>query len=85
MIVKLFIKGKIFQDGFGVRYQSSRSAFSECAQHSVHPTGGSLRVFKHFAWLEVGSVKKALSCPAHQRITLTVGQPIKSEHEVIQM
>ena len=23
--------------------------------------GGSLRVFKHFAWLEVGSVKTALS------------------------
>src|SRR5215211_5471245 len=30
----------------------------------VHPTGGSLRVFRQFAWLEVGSVKKALSRPA---------------------
>ena len=55
------------------------------AQHSVHPTGGSLRGFKHFARLEVGSVKMALSCPAHLPLTPTVGQPIKSEHEVIQM
>jgi len=42
------------------------------AQHSVHPNpgkvrrghgGGSRRVFKQFAWLEVGSVKAAL--PRH--------------------
>ena len=33
------------------------------AQHSVHRTGGSLRVFKQFARLEVGSVKAAL--PRH--------------------
>jgi hypothetical protein len=39
----------------------------------VYPTGGSLRVFKPFAWLEVGSIKIALSRPAHQRVTLTVG------------
>jgi hypothetical protein len=45
----------------------------ESAQHSVHPTGGSLRVFKLFAWLEVGSVKMALSRPTHQRVTHTVG------------
>ena len=32
----------------------------------VHPTGGSRRVFKHFAWLEAGSVKMALSRLAHQ-------------------
>src|SRR5512143_1280777 len=44
------------------------------AQHSVHPTGGSLRVFKHFAWLEVGSDKIAWSRPAHQRVTHTVGR-----------
>jgi hypothetical protein len=37
------------------------------AQHSVHPTGGSLRVFKRFAWLEIGSVKMALSRPAYCR------------------
>jgi len=30
-----------------------------CAQHGVHPTGGSRRVFKHFAWLEAGSGKMA--------------------------
>jgi len=41
----------------------------------VHPTGGSLRVFKHFAWLEAGSGKVAVSRPAHQRVTLTVGLP----------
>jgi hypothetical protein len=42
------------------------------AQHSVHPIpgkvrrgqdGGSLRVFKPFSWLAVGSVKVALSRP----------------------
>ena len=44
------------------------------AQHSVHPTGGSRRVFRQFAWLEVGSVKAALSRPTHQRVTLTVGR-----------
>jgi hypothetical protein len=31
-----------------------------------HPTGGSLRVFRPFAWLEAGSVKTALSRPTHQ-------------------
>ena len=45
-----------------------------CAQHSVPPTSGSLRVFKQFAWLEVGSVKAALSRPTHQRVTQTVGR-----------
>ena len=47
---------------------------SNTAQHSVHPTGGSLRVFGQFAWLEVGSVKVALSRPIHQRVTQAVGQ-----------
>jgi hypothetical protein len=42
------------------------------AQHSVHPTGGSLRVFELFAWPEAGSVKAALSRPAHQRVTQAV-------------
>jgi len=41
----------------------------------VHPTCGSLRVFKLFAWLEVGSIKAALSRPAHQRVTPTVSLP----------
>ena len=44
------------------------------AQHSVHPTGGSLRVFRQFVWLEVDSVKTALSRPTHQRVTQTVGR-----------
>jgi len=44
------------------------------AQQSVHPTGGSLRVFKQFALLEVGSGKAAFSRPTHQRVTPTVGQ-----------
>ena len=44
------------------------------AQHSVHPTGGSRRVFKQFAWFEVGSGKVALSRPTHQRVTRAVGQ-----------
>ena len=38
-----------------------------------HPTGGSRRVFGQFAWLGVGSVKVALSHPAHQRVTPAVG------------
>ncbi len=46
---------------------------AESAQHSVHPTGGTLRVSKQFAWLEVGPGKMALSPPAHQRVTQTVG------------
>ena len=44
------------------------------AQHSVHPTGGSQRVFKQFVWLEVSSVKAALSRPAHQWVTQAVGR-----------
>jgi hypothetical protein len=31
-----------------------------------------VRVFKHFSWPEVGSVKMALPRPAHQRVTHTV-------------
>ncbi len=37
----------------------------------TYPTGGSRRVFKHFAWLGVGSVKAELSHPAHQRVPIT--------------
>ena len=40
----------------------------------MHPTGGSLRVFRQFAWLEAGSGKVALSRPTHQRVTPTVGR-----------
>lgn len=53
-------------------FQAVCLAFIGFAQHNVHPTGGTLRVFKHFAWLEVGSVKVALSRPAHQRVTQAV-------------
>jgi len=35
-----------------------------------------VRVFKQFAWLEVGSVKVALSHPTHQNVTHTVGQSL---------
>jgi hypothetical protein len=45
---------------------------AKAAQHRVHPTGGSHRVFEQFAWLEAGSVKVALPPPAHPRVTLTV-------------
>jgi len=38
----------------------------------VHPTVGSRRVFRQFAWLGVDSVKAALSRPAHQRVTPAV-------------
>jgi len=40
----------------------------------VHPTGGCRRVFGQFSWLEVGSVKGALSRPAHPQVTQAVGQ-----------
>src|SRR6266540_4050795 len=60
--------------GGGVLLRSASLAFDECAQHSVHPTGGSLRVFKQFVWLKAGSVKVALSRPAHQRVTPAVGR-----------
>ncbi len=34
------------------------------AQHRVHPTGGTRRVFGQVAWLEVGSGKAVSSRPA---------------------
>ncbi len=49
-----------------------KSPFKNAAQHSVHPTGGSLRVFRQFAWLQVGSGKAALYRPTHQRVTPAV-------------
>jgi hypothetical protein len=42
-------------------------------QQGVHPTSGSLRVFKQFTWLEVDSVKLAFSLPAHLPLTRAVG------------
>jgi len=52
-------------------------AFCELAQHSVHPTGGSLRVFKQFLGFKLDSVKVALPRPAHQRVTQAVGTPLQ--------
>jgi hypothetical protein len=52
-----------------------RPVHENAAQHRVHPNpgnvrrghgGGTLRVFRQFSWLEVGSAKAALSRPAHQ-------------------
>jgi len=74
LIAKVFILSTILQDGFGVCDPSRKSAFRKCAQHSVHPTGGSLRVFRQFVWLEVDSIKTALSRPAHQPVTQAVGR-----------
>jgi hypothetical protein len=54
-------------------YKCSGSPQSNAAQHSVHPTGGSLRVFGQFVWLEVGSVKMASSAPAEPPVTQAVG------------
>ncbi len=57
------------------------------AQHSVHPpsagsgrAGGSLRVFKLFAWLEVNSAEMAWSRPAHQQVTQAVRRPDTQSH-----
>ena len=36
----------------------------------------SVRVFEQFPWLEAGSVKVALSRPAHQRVTRAVGRQL---------
>ncbi len=55
-------------------FQSARLACIAPAQHSVHPTGGSRRVFRQVAWLQAGSGKTALPRPTHPRVTLTVGQ-----------
>jgi hypothetical protein len=60
----------------------------KAAQHSVHPTGGTRRVFRQFAWLGAGSGKVALSYPAHPRVTPTVGWLViikidRSEHKSI--
>ncbi len=65
----------------GSVFQARKLAFCVVAQHSVHPTGGSRRVFRQFAWLKVGSAKMALSPPAHPRVTQAVSpfSPITSE------
>jgi len=62
-----------------VLFSSQRSGRHTVAQHSVHPTGGSRRVFGQFAWLGVGSVKVALSRPTHQRVTPAVSHLVEVE------
>ena len=42
-------------------------------------SGGSRRVFGRLAWLEVGSVKAALSRPTHQQVTHTVGRSLAQQ------
>jgi len=59
---------------FGVIKVGEKLYDRKAAQQSVHPTGGSLRVFREFAWLEAGSDKMARPRPAHQRVTPAVGQ-----------
>jgi len=59
--------------------QTASSLSEYAAQPSVHPTSGSRRVFKQFAWLGVGSGKAALSHPTHQRVTQTVGTPLAQQ------
>src|SRR6266545_5281076 len=56
------------------RSARSSRALLYLAIDKTYPTGGSRRVFRLFAWFEVGSVEAALSRPAHQRVTHTVGQ-----------
>jgi len=53
-------------------FSVSESCVHKAAEHSVHPTGGSLRVFQALFWLEVDSIEAALSRPTHQRVTPTV-------------
>jgi len=57
---------------------------AKCTQHSVHPTGGSLRVFRQFVWLEVCSGKMALPRPAHPRVTHTVGRKDQNLFKALQ-
>ena len=47
------------------------------AQHIVHPTGGTLRVFRQLFELKAGSVKVALSRPTQKLVTHTVRPLIK--------
>src|SRR5688572_26186005 len=46
--------------------QPPNKAFTRTPQEQRGWRGGSRRVFKQFAWLQVGSVKAALSRPAHR-------------------
>jgi len=43
----------------GISFHKTQNSSQNAAQHSVHPTGGSRRVFRQVAWLEAGSGKAA--------------------------
>jgi len=68
LLLKFRLWLKSYQDGFGVRYQSSQSAFGECAQQSVHWTGGYAPRFSSlFFWLKPVPLKwRYLVPPASQ-------------------
>ena len=76
-VLSFSVKSKVASKILGVLAMSSFlgkvQISKQVAQHSVHPTGGSLRVFGQFAWLGAGSGKTVLSRPAHQRVTRAVG------------
>jgi hypothetical protein len=46
---------------YGIMFLGVQLASQIAAQQCVHPTSGSRRVFRQFAWLEVVSDKMALS------------------------
>ena len=48
------------------RTPKSVGAVAVAAKHAARRDG--VRAFKHFSWLEVGSVKVAFPRPAHQRV-----------------
>ena len=72
--LRSFVVSTIVRELGMILFKSQRVLRSSSAQHSVHPTGGSLRVFEQFARLQVGSGKMALSRPPHQRVTPAVGR-----------
>ncbi len=73
-MLKIKLCVKLGHVGGVVFFQAVSLAFMQVAQHSVHPTGGSLRVFRQFSRLKAVSAKAELSRPAHQRVTPAVGR-----------
>ena len=70
MVIKVSIRGR---GSFFGRPQANTACTRPPEEHRDY-SGGSRRVFRQFAWLEVGSGKVALSRPTHQRVTRAVGQ-----------
>lgn len=54
-------------------------AFRECAQQSVHRTGGYVARFQAFSLPQPDSVKMALSCPSRQPVTRAVSVPCRAK------